>query len=97
MRALLKAVGIDSYLITISADDRTYVRPEWASPVQFNHAIIAVKVSDAITFPTVITDSSLGRLLIFDPTDRITPVGGLPTDEQGSYALVIAGPNGAAC
>ncbi len=32
MRALLKAVGIDSYLATISADDRTYVRPEWASP-----------------------------------------------------------------
>ena len=95
MRALLKAVGIDSYLVTISADDRTFVRQEWASPEQFNHAIIAVKVSDAITFPTVIADSSLGRLLIFDPTDSITPVGSLPTEEQGSYALVIAANGGA--
>jgi len=95
MRALLKAVGIDAYLTTISADDRTYVRPEWASPFQFNHAIIAVKVSDALKLSTVIPDSPLGRLLIFDPTDPVTPVGGLPTDEQGSYALVIAGPNGA--
>jgi hypothetical protein len=95
MRALLKAVGIDSYLVTISADDRTFVRQEWASPGQFNHAIIAVKVSDAITFPTVIADSSLGRLLIFDPTDSITPVGSLPTEEQGSYALVIAANGGA--
>lgn len=95
MRALLKAVGIDSYLVTISADDRTYVRPEWASPGQFNHAIIAVKVSDAVTLPTVIADSPLGRLLIFDPTDSITPVGSLPTEEQGSYALVIAPGGGA--
>jgi hypothetical protein len=95
MRALLKAVGIDSYLVTISADDRTYVRPEWASPGQFNHAIIAVKVSDAVTLPTVIADSPLGRLLIFDPTDSITPVGSLPMEEQGSYALVIAASGGA--
>ncbi len=95
MRALLKAVRIDSYLVTISADDRTYVRPEWASPEQFDHAIIAVKVSDGVTLPTVIADSPLGRLLIFDPTDRITPVGSLPTEEQGSYALVIAASGGA--
>ena len=95
MRALLKAVGIDSYLVTISADDRTFVRQEWASPGQFNHAIIAVKVSDAVTLPTVIADSPLGRLLIFDPTDNITPVGSLPTEEQGSYALVIAASGGA--
>jgi hypothetical protein len=32
---------------------------------------------------------------LFDPTDSITPVGDLPLDEQGSYALVIAGPSGA--
>jgi Domain of Unknown Function with PDB structure (DUF3857)/Transglutaminase-like superfamily len=95
MRALLKAVGIDSYLVTISADDRTFVRQEWASPGQFNHAIIAVKVSDAVALPTVIADSPFGRLLIFDPTDNITPVGSLPTEEQGSYALVIAASGGA--
>lgn len=95
MRALLKAVGIDSYLVTISADDRTYVRPEWASPEQFDHAIIAIKVSDAVTLPTVIADSSLGRLLVFDPTDSITPVGSLPTEEQGSYALAISASGGA--
>jgi hypothetical protein len=95
MRALLKAVGIDSYLVTISADDRTYVRPEWASPEQFDHAIIAVKVSGGVALPTVMADSPLGRLLIFDPTDSITPVGSLPSEEQGSYALVIAASDGA--
>jgi transglutaminase-like putative cysteine protease len=95
MRSLLKAVGIESFLTTITADERSYVRPEWASPMQFNHAIIAIRVPDAVAFPAVIKDSPLGRLLIFDPTDPITPVGDLPEDEQGSYALVIAGANGA--
>ena len=95
MRALLKAAGIDSWLVTITADDRTYVRPEWASPTQFNHAIVAVRVSDSVDLPSVVNDKALGRLLIFDATDPITPVGDLPQDEQGSYALVVAGTQGA--
>ncbi len=95
MRSLLKAVGIESYLTTIEADERSYVRPEWASPMQFNHAIIAIHVPDSVTYPSVIADSPVGRLLIFDPTDFITPVGGLPEEEQGSYALVVAGDKGA--
>ena len=73
MRALLKAAGIDSYVTVISASDRNYVRPEWASPMQFNHAIVAVRVSSAVALPTVIEDAKLGQLLMFDPTDRVTP------------------------
>jgi hypothetical protein len=95
MRSLLKAAGIDSYLVVITAGDRTYVRPEWASPMQFNHAIVAVRVSDAIALPAVLTAPQLGRLLIFDPTDPITLLGDLPAQEQGSHALVIAGDRGA--
>jgi transglutaminase-like putative cysteine protease len=94
MRALLKAAGIEAYLATIAADDRTYVRPEWASPLQFNHAIVAIRVPAGVTAPTVIETKSLGRLMMFDPTDSITPVGDLPLDEQGSYALIVAGANG---
>jgi hypothetical protein len=95
MRSLLKAAGIDSYLTTIAAEDRTQVHPEWASPMQFDHAIVAVRVSDSIAAPTVIAVPNLGRVLMFDPTDPITPIGDLPTDEQGSYALLVAGNNGA--
>jgi hypothetical protein len=95
MRALLKAAGIDSYLTTITSGDRTYVRPEWASPAQFNHAIIAIRVSDAVGLPAVIPQSPVGRLLMFDPTSRFTQLGDLPETEQASYALVIAGAQGA--
>jgi hypothetical protein len=94
MRALLKAAGIDSYGTSIYASDRTFVRPEWPSPWQFNHAIIAVRVSAETNLPTVVQHPRLGRLLIFDPTDPDTPLGDLPEDEQGSHALVVAGARG---
>jgi hypothetical protein len=71
------------------------VRDEWASPQQFNHCIIAVKVSEQTQAPTVVKHPTLGRLIIFDPTDDNTPIGDLPKHEQGSLALVIAGDGGA--
>lgn len=94
MRALLKAVKIEAYPVAIFSGDRTFVREEWASPSQFNHCIIAVKVSDDTKAPTVINDPQLGRLMIFDATDPYTPVGDLPDYLQGSFALVAAGAEG---
>ena len=94
MRALLKTLKIEAYPIAIYSGDPTFVRAEWASPRQFNHCIIAVKVSDATNSPTVMSHPKLGRLLIFDATDPYTPVGDLPDYLQGSNALIIAGENG---
>jgi hypothetical protein len=94
MRSLLKSAGIDAYTVAIFSGDREYVRPEWPSPNQFNHAIVAVKVSPETTAATVLNHPRLGRLLIFDPTDPVTPVGDLPSQEQAGYALVVAGLDG---
>ena len=94
MRTMLKALRIESYLVLIYAGDPTYVRMEWASPGQFNHCIIAIKVGPETDAPTVMTNEKLGRLLIFDATDPYTQLGDLPEQEQGSYALVSAGSDG---
>jgi hypothetical protein len=94
MRAMLKALKIEAYPIAIYSGDPTFVREEWASPGQFNHAIVAVKVSDETIAPTVVNHPKLGRLLIFDATDPFTPVGDLPDYLQGSLALIMAGENG---
>jgi hypothetical protein len=94
MRALLRALKIVAYPVVIYSGDPNYVRQEWPSPHQFNHCIIGVKVSDETEAPTVIKHSSLGRLLIFDPTDEHTPVGDLPDHLQGSLALIAAGEAG---
>ena len=94
MRAMLKVMKIDAYPIAIYSGDPNFVRKEWASPDQFNHCIIAIRVSDAVKGQTIIDHPKLGRLMIFDPTDEYTPVGDLPDYLQGSFALLIAGDNG---
>jgi hypothetical protein len=94
MRAMLKSLGVESYPVAIYSGDPNQVTPDWPSPYQFNHCIIAVKVSDETQASTIVKHPSLGRLLIFDPTDDDTPVGDLPDHEQGSYALIVAGEAG---
>jgi len=88
MRAMLKVVGISAIPVSIYSGDPNYVRAGWPSPQQFNHCIIAVKVSDQTQASTIIQHPTLGRLLIFDPTDEQTPIGDLPFHLQGSLALI---------
>ena len=95
MRAMLRALKLETYAVLIYSGDRTRVREEWVSPGQFNHCILAVRVSDETKAASVVQHPTLGRLLIFDATDPSTPVGDLPDDEQGSFALVAAGEAGA--
>lgn len=94
MRAMLKVLNITSYPVGIYSGDPDYVRDEWASPNQFNHCIIAIKVSDETQVATVAIHPTLGRLLMFDATDEDTRVGDLPDHEQGSWALIVAGESG---
>jgi hypothetical protein len=94
MRAMLKVLDIPAYPVAIYSGDPGYVREEWASPFQFNHCIIAIKVSDETQAAAVVTHSKLGRLLIFDATDDDTLLGDLPEHEQGSFALILAGEAG---
>ncbi len=94
MRAMLKVLNITSYPVGIYAGDPDFVHEEWPSPIQFNHCIIAIKVSDETRAATVITHPTLGRLLIFDATDDNTTIGDLPEHEQGSWALLVAGESG---
>lgn len=88
MRAMLKVVGITAFAVSIYSGDPEYVKPEWPSPQQFNHCIIAVKVGDQTQSGTIVQHAVLGRLMIFDPTDSETPLGDLPFYLQGSLALV---------
>jgi hypothetical protein len=93
LQAMLRSAGITSYPVVIYSGDRTHVKKEWASPDQFNHMILAVQVPAATKAETVM-DSPAGRMLLFDPTDDLTPMGDLPFYEQGSYALLCAGAKG---
>jgi len=93
MRALLASIGVESYAVSIYATDRLFVRPEWPAS-QFNHDITAIRAPAELTLPATLDHPRLGRLLLFDPTSRTTPLGDLPDHEQGSLALVLAGARG---
>jgi hypothetical protein len=55
--------------------------------------IIAIRLPPDVQDPSLVatvTDTKLGRLLIFDPTDDLTPLGRLAGPLQANYALLVA-------
>jgi len=95
MRTMLASIGLRAFLVSAYAGDPDYVRPEWPSPQQFNHAIVAVLVGRETNATAVLEHASLGRLLFFDPTDEQTPLGELPVHLQGSEGLIVSADGGA--
>ena len=89
LRAMLREAGIRAYLTPAKANAFGEVYPEWPSPLQFNHAIVAIEADADIALPAVVPTSRWGRLLFFDPTDPDTVLGDLPRQLQGSYVLVL--------
>ena len=54
--------------------------------------ILAIKVPEGVSDPSLVAflnDSKLGKLLIFDPTDEMTPFGQLRGALQANYGLLV--------
>jgi predicted transglutaminase-like cysteine proteinase len=93
MRALLNEAGVASNYVLATTERRT-VEPSFASVDGFNHVVIAIPLgADAPALSAVITHPKLGKVLLFDPTDEMTPVGSLPKYLQNNE-LVIVTPEG---
>jgi Domain of Unknown Function with PDB structure (DUF3857)/Transglutaminase-like superfamily len=90
--AMLQAAGIHAYYVP--ADHRRgVVDPEDPSLVG-DHMITAIEIPADVQDPrlqAVVKGKNGSRYLIFDPTDERTPVGNLPSNEQGGYGLLAAG------
>ena len=96
LMALLKSKGIHAYpLIVHSADGAPEpVFADWPTPIQFNHCIAAIQADDSIEAPATIDHPTLGKLIIFDPTDEFTAFGDLPHYLQGNKGLILAAEQG---
>lgn len=92
MLSLLKAAGIESHITLVYSGDPTRVRRDFASPLQFNHAILAIALNSTPSGSS--SQPGIGQPLFFDPTDDVTPLGDLPFYLQGGYGLVIKGDAG---
>jgi transglutaminase-like putative cysteine protease len=85
--ALLREVGIEADIAAARIDDGIQAESGFPSPMLFNHAIAAIRVSDAVDVPSVV-ETNAGRILFFDPTSESTLVGDLPHQLQNSLVFV---------
>src|SRR6202045_2277762 len=90
--AMLSEIGVESYYVVINCERGAVTS---STPPQFglfDHVILAIKVPEGVSDPSLVAflnDSKLGKLLIFDPTDDMTPFGQLRGALQASYALLV--------
>ena len=91
--SMLQVAGIHAFYMPVD-DRRDIVDPD-APSLEGNHMITAIEIPADVQDPRLkaIAKAKDGkRYLIFDPTNQRTPVGNLPSYEQGSYGILAAGP-----
>jgi|HubBroStandDraft_6_1064221.scaffolds.fasta_scaffold02945_5 hypothetical protein len=92
MSAMLKEIGVESYYLSINTvrggvSAQTPPQMYW-----FNHEILAIRLPDDVKSPTLLAiynHPTLGRILIFDPTDEMMPLGQVPGALQSNYGLLV--------
>ena len=92
MGSMLHEIGVDSYYLLINSRRGLTTPATQASP-NFNHAIIAIKLPNGVTDPSLIATiqhPKLGRLLFFDPTNELTPFGEIGGYLQSNYGLLVS-------
>ncbi len=90
--AMLKAIGVRAYYFHVDSR-RGIIDPEEPSLVG-NHMITAIELPDAENEPRLLArvKSASGKtLLIFDPTDEVTPVGLIRSELQGAWGNISNG------
>ena len=80
MRTMLREINVESYHLVINTT-RGSITPAMPGHMGgFNHAIVAIRLPADLSDQSLVAIYShprLGRLLIFDPTDDMTPFGDL--------------------
>ena len=90
--SMLQVAGIHAFYVPVDSN-RGVVDPDAPSLVG-NHMITAIEVPADVQDPhlkAIVKANDGKRYLIFDPTDERTPVGNLPSEEQGGYGNLAAG------
>jgi len=91
LSTLVQQLGLKSYLLLVHSS-RGAVAPEFPSPLNFNHVVLAIAVTEelkAMSLFAIKHHDRLGDLLLFDPTDSATPFGQLPIALQGGHGLLV--------
>jgi len=97
MSSMLHEIGIESYYLDVNTERGGAAPNRPAMTGWFNHEILAIKLPPDVSDPSltaVVDDPTLGRLLIFDPTDDYTPFGQIRGPLQANYGLLVSPDSG---
>jgi len=96
LASMLHEIGLDSYYVLVNTR-RGVIAPDYPPGLNFNHVILAIplptEVQDADLL-AIVTHPKFGRLLLFDPTSTLTPLGYLPSYEQANYGMLVGADGG---
>jgi transglutaminase-like putative cysteine protease len=90
--SMLQVAGIHAFYVPVD-DRRGIIDPDEPSLIG-NHMITAIEIpADAQDdrLRAIVKGKDGKRYLFFDPTNEHTPVGNLPSYEQGGYGILAAG------
>jgi hypothetical protein len=91
MRSMLREIGVESYHVPINTE-RGSITPDMPAWQGFDHVIIAIRLPDGLTDPSLVAtrqDPQLGKILFFDPTNELTPFGQIGGYLQANYGLLV--------
>ena len=88
---MLKEIGIESYAVVINTV-RGSISSTTPPDLNFNHAIVAIVLPPDLEAPNLkatLVQPKLGRLLFFDPTEELVPLGLLSGGLQANYGMLV--------
>lgn len=92
LSSMLKEIGVESFYLSVNTTRGAVNAQTPPQMYLFNHEILGIKLPDdakAEWLQAVYMHPTQGRVLIFDPTDNLTPFGLLSGGLQASYGLLV--------
>ena len=95
LNVMLSRIGVQSFLV-LTHTDRGVVSPDFPTLYSFNHEVLAIALPASLSQDqsAIYHHPKLGSLLVFDPTDPMTPLGMLPSYLQGGRGLLVTSAGG---
>jgi hypothetical protein len=93
LSSMLHEIGVDSNIVVINSERGSVASDTPANVGAFDHAILAIKLPDDVKDSSLVATlqhPKLGRILFFDPTNELTPLGEIGGYLQANYGLLVA-------
>jgi len=92
LSSMLAEIGVESYYISVNTTRGAVNAQTPPLMFWFDHEILGIRLPDELQDASLVAiykHPKLGRILIFDPTDDLTPFGQLRGALQANYGLLV--------